>query len=409
MAKQVWNKTNFPGVRYREHPTRKHGVQADKYFTLTYKFEGKTKTEALGWSSQGMTAKRALTFLVELKVNQRTGQGPRTLAEKRKEREELEIKNKEELIHLERNKVTFADFWESNYWPAQESKTKGSKEAELALWRLWITPVFKGITFTAMAPIHIEKIKQRMLKAGKSPATIKYAFSVVSQVWNLARRDGFINEDCPTKKVVLPKKDNQRQRFLSPEEAKTLLTALEGRSLIAYQMSVISLYAGLRFGEVASLEWQDINFDDDTIFIRDPKSGRNRHAYILHEMRKVLQGHNQGEAQGLVFKSRTGGKITRVSKVFGRVANALFNKQIADSRQRVCFHTLRHTFASWLVQKGTDLYSVKELMGHADFKMTTRYSHLAPEGLKAMAQGLQGILETKKSNVTLLSKSNEQL
>ena len=43
-----WHKTDFKGIRYRKHPTRKHGVQADRYYVLTYKLDGKTKTEAVG-------------------------------------------------------------------------------------------------------------------------------------------------------------------------------------------------------------------------------------------------------------------------------------------------------------------------------------------------------------------------
>lgn len=60
----------------------------------------------------------------------------------------------------------------------------------------------------------------------------------------------------------------------------------------------------------------------------------------------------------------------------------LFNQEVTDSRYRVCFHTLRHTFVSRLVASGIDLYSVKELMGHSDISMTQRYSHLSPEGLR---------------------------
>ena len=67
--------------------------------------------------------------------------------------------------------------------------------------------------------------------------------------------------------------------------------------------------------------------------------------------------------------------------------------KIEDARQRVVFHSLRHTFASWLVQKGTPLYTVAELMGHTTLEMTRRYSHLAPDSLRKAAISLEGSLE----------------
>ena len=64
MAK--WIKTNFPGVRYREHPTRKHGKRRDQYFTIRYKLAGKDREEGLGWASENWTAAKAYDRLKEL-------------------------------------------------------------------------------------------------------------------------------------------------------------------------------------------------------------------------------------------------------------------------------------------------------------------------------------------------------
>ena len=69
--------------------------------------------------------------------------------------------------------------------------------------------------------------------------------------------------------------------------------------------------------------------------------------------------------------------------------------EIEDTRQRVVFHTLRHTFASWLAQAGTPMYTLAQLMGHRDMKMTQRYSHLAPDNMQAATLVLQGFLKEK--------------
>ena len=69
------------------------------------------------------------------------------------------------------------------------------------------------------------------------------------------------------------------------------------------------------------------------------------------------------------------------------------SKGIEDKRQKVVFHTLRHTYASWLVERGADLYTVKELMGHKTLAMTERYSHLGENTLKQAVSRLDESLE----------------
>jgi site-specific recombinase XerD len=67
----------------------------------------------------------------------------------------------------------------------------------------------------------------------------------------------------------------------------------------------------------------------------------------------------------------------------------MFNQNVSDKRDWVNFHTLRHTFASWLVEADTNIYFVKELLGHSDLKLTERYSHIGENKLKQAVQKLQ--------------------
>jgi site-specific recombinase XerD len=75
---------------------------------------------------------------------------------------------------------------------------------------------------------------------------------------------------------------------------------------------------------------------------------------------------------------------------------------VTDPRQKVVFHTLRHTFASWLVETGTDLYVVQKLMGHASFEMVQRYSHLGENALQAAVRRLDSPTEPQKAEVVEL-------
>ena len=104
------------------------------------------------------------------------------------------------------------------------------------------------------------------------------------------------------------------------------------------------------------------------------------------------------EPDDLIFKDRNDTKIVSVSNAFNRAIDELaYNKGISDGRHKVVFHTLRHTFASWLVQNGVDLYTVQKLMGHSSISMTERYAHLAQDNLKSAVRKLEESMKRQKS------------
>ena len=106
----------------------------------------------------------------------------------------------------------------------------------------------------------------------------------------------------------------------------------------------------------------------------------------------MLQHRYQNDRDGFIFKARNGEKITDLSDTFQRTVDKLgFNDGITDQRQKVVFHTLRHTYASWLVMNGVDLYTTQKLMGHKSNQMTQRYAHLAPGYLEKAVNSLKSI------------------
>ena len=391
-----WLKTQFLGVRYREHPTRKHGVKPDRYFVIRYKLDRKTKEEPVGWASEGVTAAKANETRAILVANIRAGLRPQSLAEMRAMKEQTRQEDLRAAQLLARASTTLAEFWESDYLPAATASKKPKTVAsETWLYTKWAKPALGTIALQALAPHMVESIASQIKKEGKSAATIRHFLALVSQVWNLAVSRSVVSGDSPTKRVKKPRTDNRRIRFLTPEEARRLLDALGGRSPDLHDSA---LFAGLRAGEIHSLTWGDVNFDAGTLYIRDPKNKVSRHAIATPEIREMLTrraGADQSPTS-LVFPAKNGKMRLKVSKLFDKVVTELgFNKGIEDARQKVVFHSLRHTFASWLVQRGTPLYTVAELMGHTTLEMTKRYSHLAPDTMRAAAMGLSGILDRK--------------
>ena len=68
-----------------------------------------------------------------------------------------------------------------------------------------------------------------------------------------------------------------------------------------------------------------------------------------------------------------------------------FNNGVTDPRQKITFHTLRHTFASWLAINGTPILTIKELLGHQSLAMTERYSHLSPDHKRQAVDGIEAM------------------
>lgn len=401
-------KSTFPGVRYREHKTRKHGIRADRYFFIRYRLDGKDKEEGVGWASEGMTASKAAELLSVLKGNIRSGARPQSLAEMRTMADEARKADEKAAKLAARASTTFAEFWESDYLPAATASKKPKTVAsETWLYTKWAKPALGTIALQALAPHMVESIASQIKKEGKSAATIRHFLALISQIWNLAVSRSVVSGDSPTKRVKKPRTDNRRIRFLTPEEARRLLDALWGRSPDLHDSALLSLFAGLRAGEIHALTWGDVNFDAGTLYIRDPKNKVSRHAIATPEIREMLTRRARGDQSptSLVFPSKNGKMRLKVSKLFDKVITELgFNKGIEDARQKVVFHSLRHTFASWLVQRGVPLYTVAELMGHTTLEMTKRYSHLAPDTMRAAAMGLSGILDRKPAKVLPFQK-----
>jgi len=380
-----WHKTDFRGVRYRKHPTRRHGVQADKYYSITYKWQGKTISEGIGWASDKVKPSDADDILKELKRNQRHGIPPFTLREKRQMEVERQAAEAAAAEAAEKESVTFQDFFENTYLPDVRSDKKPvSIKQEKSFFKVWIKPIMGKKVVRDITPFDVERLKKTMLDKGRSPRSIEYVLAVVRQIINHARFRGLYTGESPTKKVKKPRFDNKRLRFLSREEADKLLDALKAKSISTYEQALISLHTGCRASEAFNLRWSDVDMGQGLLTFRDTKSGKNRIAYMTEAVREMFEGKEPSKPDDLVFPPTRGADVRqRPSKTFSRVVNDLgLNTGVTDRRQRVSFHTLRHTFASWQVMGGTDLYTVKELLGHSSIKVTERYAHLKPTTLK---------------------------
>jgi len=354
--------TNYPGVYSRQSTSRAKNGKTDICFDITYKHNGKKVWEKVGWASEGYTAKLASQIRAERMRSIRHGE------ELPQQRERAPYFKEVAARYLE--------------W-ARENKTLNGRN-DFYRYRKHLAPHFDDMRLNEISSLDLEKFKSDLLKLNLAPASVKHILVEFRAMVNKAIMWGMYGGSNPIQGVKMPRLQNQRTRFLTFEEAKVLLEELKKRSGQLHDMALLSLHCGLRAGEIFNLKGQDLDFENDLINISDPKNKQSRKAFMTKAVKKMLRRNIPETPREYVFKDkRHGGRIKAISKRFRMVVEGIgLNDDIDDRRQRVSFHTLRHTFASWLALQGETLLTIKELMGHKTLEMTLRYAHLIPDQKK---------------------------
>lgn len=249
----------------------------------------------------------------------------------------------------------------------------------------------------ALGRLKLDAVTQRdldSLKAswGCAPRTINARLDTVRRMFAQAVEWKLIAA-APTVKAVKVPPDVPR--FLTEQEAGDLIRAArpEWRGMI-----VVGLRTGLRIGELRGLRWGDVDLPRMSLHVRrtdpgrpdmgtsGPKSNRTRVLPLTPDSAAALVRPDGAGPRAWVWPAlqwRGKRDLTRsrsTSGCFHGIRAAVEQAGIVEHGEddRVAWHTLRHTFASWLIMRGTPIRVVQDLLGHASIKMTERYAHLAP-------------------------------
>jgi integrase len=218
-------------------------------------------------------------------------------------------------------------------------------------------------------------------RAGKprTDATVNREMTTLRHMLNKAVEWGMLEHNPFNKgSRLMLKENNHRLRFLSELEIEALLKACDDLKTHTPHLRPIvetALLTGMRREELLSLKWEQIR--NGFIYLTETKSGKARQIPInnrLAQVLKALRQTNQLKSE-FVFCDGKGRRFHEVKRSF---TSACRRAGIEAFR----FHDLRHTFASQLVMNGIGLKAVQELLGHADIKMTMRYSHLSQTHLQ---------------------------
>ena len=211
-----------------------------------------------------------------------------------------------------------------------------------------------------------------------SPYTAQKYLAHLRAAFNKALAQGYIIEN-PLRKIKNFKIPESLPKYFSDEEFNKLLGVVEDKDL--KDLILFAINTGLRQMELITLEWGQIDFSSRTLILDNQvnitKSKKVRNVPLNKTAFEILLERNKEIKVGKIFTYKDAAiNQDFISKKFKKlVVKAKINTDFN-------FHSLRHTFASNLVQKGVSIYEVSKLLGHADIKTTQIYAHLRSDDLR---------------------------
>lgn len=226
-----------------------------------------------------------------------------------------------------------------------------------------------------MEEVTLEELRDFLFKyltEGRKLAdrTINYYNSIIRFVYEVTL-DKLLNK----RQLPMRKSKNGVYKVLTKEELSTFFNVCDNFKFKTIFM--LAYGSGLRIGEIVNLRAEDIDSQKMRIFVREGKGNKERYTILsrtsLEMLRTYWSKYRQSKKSERIFLSETGEEIT------AGVIRTHFRKyrKKANLSEKVTMHTLRHCFATNLIENGATLIQVKELMGHSNIRSTMVYVHVA--------------------------------
>ena len=270
---------------------------------------------------------------------------------------------------------------------ASELTIKSYREDLTILNGYFVETVGRSPDPASISPLDLRGYIAALHEAGYAPTSISRRLASLRSFFKFAQREGLADSN-PAKPLRNPRKQRKLPHFLSSDEIGMLLSAPPKSQPMGLRDSAIleTLYsAGLRVSELVGINLNDLDLEDGLVRVRG-KGKKERLAplgsYAVKAMENWLRmraaDKSEGGRDGAVFLNKFGKRLT--TRSIGRMLEKYLKQTGLDLRTSP--HTLRHSFATHLLNGGADIRSVQELLGHKSLVTTQIYTHVSTAGLK---------------------------
>lgn len=241
----------------------------------------------------------------------------------------------------------------------------------------------------AVTAAHLREFVYTLKDLGLAPATIRRQVSALRTYFRFLVGEGHVARD-PTERLESPRQWRTLPTVLTLAEVERLLAAPntdEPLGIRDQALLELGYATGMRVSELVSVGLQDIRFEEGLARVLGKGSkerlvpvGRRALGAVALYAREIRPLFDKGRGRGMLFLNARGAPLSRV----GAWGIIRAHARRAGITKRVTPHTLRHTFATHLLERGADLRAVQEMLGHADLATTQLYTHLDREHLRSV-------------------------
>lgn len=232
---------------------------------------------------------------------------------------------------------------------------------------------FGGRTMAEITREDVERYRDHRLESVGS-SSIRHDFVFLRGLYRHARIEWGLSLPCPLDDVPAPPPPREREVDVSPAEITRLLDyCCASQTPLLYSYVHLLLLTGMRPSEAASLRWDQVRLAERRIVLTKTKTGRSRHVPLASEAVSLLRRLHLEMCGPWLFFLHENEMPEPVSQ---RFASQFKRAARRAELPGITLYSLRHIAASYLVMRGVDIATVREILGHTDISTTLRYTHL---------------------------------